>query len=143
MLPRLVVVDRHHRRLDVWRFKRLRNRYERTHHFDVTVGKAGSETAHGLYFVGNKSRTPDWRIPSDPDYNPDTWGTVVPFGAPGNPFAGGFISLAGKHTGIGIHGTSFDPRVGTASSHGCIRMRVNDLLTIYDQLKPGTPVYLD
>jgi lipoprotein-anchoring transpeptidase ErfK/SrfK len=141
MLPRLVVVDRAERMLELWEW-RPRGRYKRKLRFPVTVGKAGSRTQHGLYFVGPKSRRPDWNVPEDDDYPRELWGTVLKFGEPGNPFSAGFISLVGKQQGIGLHGTSFDPRVGTASSHGCIRLRDDDLLSIYDRMTAGTPVYL-
>ncbi len=66
-------------------------------------------------------------------------GKLIKFGEPGNPFYGGFISFHPKR-GIGIHGTSFPPRVGTRSSHGCIRMRKKDILNIYDRVPIGTRV---
>jgi lipoprotein-anchoring transpeptidase ErfK/SrfK len=142
MLPRLIVVDRGDRRLEVYRWRLGKGRYTRTFTCIVTVGKLGAETPHGLYFVQGKSRTPDWKMPANTDYPEEQWGKVFKFGEPGNPFDGGFISLAGRESGIGLHGTSFDPLVGTASSHGCVRMRTEDLLKIYDQCKTGTPVYL-
>lgn len=142
MLPRLLVVDRHDRRLDLYRWRSVKRRYTLSFTTEVTVGKVGAQTPHGLYFVQGKSRTPDWQVPPNPDYAKETWGDVYKFGELGNPFDGGFISLAGKETGIGLHGTSFDPQVGTASSHGCVRMVTKDLLKIYDLCKVGTPVYL-
>ncbi len=142
MLPRLVVVDRRKRKLDIYSWRLMKRRYKCTGTYPVTVGKVGSRTPHGLYFVEGKSRTPDWRMPYDPDYAKENWGRIYKFGELGNPFAGGFISLEGKETGVGLHGTSFDPMIGTASSHGCVRMRTPDLLAIYDQCTVGTPVYL-
>jgi lipoprotein-anchoring transpeptidase ErfK/SrfK len=142
VLPKLIVVDRDERRLDVYRWHLRKRTYRRTDTFLVTVGKFGAETPHGLYFVQGKSRTPDWEVPPNFDYAQETWGRVYKFGQPGNPFDGGFISLSGKEPGIGLHGTSFDPKVGTASSHGCVRMQTPDLLKIYDLCSVGTPVYL-
>lgn len=142
MLPRLIVVDRDERGLDLYRWKKTKRRYIRTFTCLVTVGKIGAETPHGLYFVQGKSPTPDWKVPRSKDYSEDQWGKVYKYGEPGNPFDGGFISLAGSETGIGLHGTSFDPQIGTASSHGCVRMRTPDLLKIYAQCGVGTPVYL-
>jgi L,D-transpeptidase ErfK/SrfK len=142
MLPRLLVVDRSTYTLDIYQWKLRKLRYQNTHTFLVTVGKEGSRTPHGLYFVENRTREPDWKIPIDPDYDPDAWGTTIPYGADGNPFANGFISLGGKEFGIGIHDTTFEPKVGTDSSHGCIRMLTVDFLEIYDLCPIGTPVYL-
>ena len=41
---------------------------------------------------------------------------------------------------IYIHGTSDEQRVGNAVSHGCIRMRNRDVVELFDQVAPGTPV---
>ena len=143
ILPRLIVVDREHYTLDLYEFKLRKRLYKRTERLIVTVGKEGSRTPHGLYFVGQKSRTPDWQIPPDPDYPESSWGTILEHGTVGNPFGpGGFISLVGKVHGVGIHDTSFPPNVGTDSSHGCIRTLTEDLLKIYDKCTEGTPVYL-
>ena len=142
MLPRLIVVDREEFKLDLYRWKVRKRQYERVRTFPVTVGKIGHETPHGMYFVQGKSRTPDWKVPPDPDYDRGSWGRIYKFGEPGNPFAAGFISLGGPESGIGLHGTSFDPQVGTASSHGCVRMQTEDLLKIYEHCHIGMPVYL-
>lgn len=142
MLPRLIVVDRAERQLDIYRWQRLKRRYRLATTYSVTVGKIGSRTPHGLYFVQAKTRTPDWKVPPGADYPTEMWNRIYKFGEEGNPFAGGFISLGGKTSGIGLHGTSFDPQVGTASSHGCVRLLTVDLLEMYDQCKIGTPVYL-
>lgn len=142
MTMRILVVDRPRFQLDIYRWSMLRRRYLLEGTYAVTVGKVGDETPHGMYFVESKTHTPDWKIPENPDYPKESWGTIVKFNEPGNPFAGGFISLGGEESGIGIHGTVFDPMVGTASSHGCVRMRTIDLLAIYGKCKKGTPVYL-
>src|SRR3954469_11410238 len=111
MLQRLIVVDRTTHQLDLYRWNPLKRRYKIEATYKVTVGKEGSRTPHGLYFVQGKSRPPDWQVPRNADYPEETWGRIYKFGTPGCPFAAGFISLAGKATGVGIHGTSFDPQV--------------------------------
>ena len=142
MLPRLIVVDRSKFTLDIFTWRLRTRRYHNTDTFLVTVGKQGSRTPHGLYFVQGKSRQPDWEVPPNPDYPEYLWGHIYRYGTDGNPFDAGFISLSGKESGIGIHGTSFDPKVGTESSHGCIRMRSEDLLKIYEKCKTDMPVYI-
>lgn len=142
LIPRILVVDRAERKLDVYRYLVRRRQYNLRATFDITVGKIGFETPHGMYFVQGKSRTPDWRVPQSPDYPSEMWGRIYRFGEDGNPFAGGFISLAGEESGIGLHGTSFDPKIGTASSHGCVRMRTEDLLKLYAKIGIETPVYI-
>ncbi len=39
-----------------------------------------------------------------------------------------------------IHGTSDEGRIGSAVSHGCIRMRNRDVIELFDGVAPGTPV---
>jgi lipoprotein-anchoring transpeptidase ErfK/SrfK len=42
--------------------------------------------------------------------------------------------------GIRIHGTWDDSSIGTAASHGCIRMHVQDSEELYPLVLIGTPV---
>jgi hypothetical protein len=44
--------------------------------------------------------------------------------------------------GYYIHGTPQEDTVGDSVSHGCIRMRADDLSTLYAAVSVGTPVYL-
>ena len=41
---------------------------------------------------------------------------------------------------IYIHGTPETEPMGRAASHGCIRMRNKDVIELFDQVRPGTPV---
>lgn len=43
---------------------------------------------------------------------------------------------------IYLHGTPPDQPMGVPASHGCIRLRNNDLLTVFQLALPGTPVWL-
>ncbi len=44
--------------------------------------------------------------------------------------------------GYAIHGTNDPASVGRAVSHGCIRMRNTDIVTLYDMVSVGTLVYI-
>lgn len=44
---------------------------------------------------------------------------------------------------IYIHGTPHEDQIGSAVSHGCIRMRSNDLIQLYDHVVPGTIVTIN
>jgi lipoprotein-anchoring transpeptidase ErfK/SrfK len=44
--------------------------------------------------------------------------------------------------GAGIHGTDETGSLGTAGSHGCIRMAIPDVIDLYDRVNVGTPVYI-
>ncbi len=41
---------------------------------------------------------------------------------------------------IYIHGTPDDDTIGTAASHGCIRLRNADVIELFDLVETGTPV---
>jgi lipoprotein-anchoring transpeptidase ErfK/SrfK len=67
-------------------------------------------------------------------------GTVVPPG-PLDPLKARFMSFEG---GAGIHG--IDPSeystIGHFASHGCVRMRIPDVISLYARTPVGTPVYI-
>jgi len=44
--------------------------------------------------------------------------------------------------GAGIHGTDDIGSLGSAASHGCVRMAVPDVIDLYDRVDVGTPVYI-
>jgi lipoprotein-anchoring transpeptidase ErfK/SrfK len=48
----------------------------------------------------------------------------------------------GVTDGVGIHGTGEPWTVGSRASHGCIRMRVPDVIALYPRVPVGTPVLL-
>ena len=48
----------------------------------------------------------------------------------------------GIYDGAGIHGTTARGSIGSAASHGCIRMLIEDVEELYDTVDVGTPVYI-
>jgi hypothetical protein len=42
-----------------------------------------------------------------------------------------------------IHGTNREDLIGTPFSHGCVCMRNDDIITLYDMIDVGTYVYID
>ena len=113
-------------------FKRLRV----VRSYRVAVGAAGYETPRGLHRVQSKQRNPAWHAPNRP-WAGDLAGQTIPPGDPRNPLKAAFIALGG---GVGFHGTANLASIGTAASHGCIRMRVPDVLSLYRNVPVGTPV---
>lgn len=109
--------------------------------FQIAVGKLGYETPVGMYFVEGKSTTPDWMAPYSDWVPEEDQGKIFPIEDPRNPFAGGFVSI-GNTDGVGFHGTKFDPQLGHAASHGCIRMAVDDFKRLYDRVPVGMPVFI-
>jgi lipoprotein-anchoring transpeptidase ErfK/SrfK len=48
----------------------------------------------------------------------------------------------GFFNGAGIHGTDESGSLGSAASHGCVRMAIPDVEQLYDQVSVGTPVFV-
>ena len=129
--PTVVTVSRSGFKLYLWKDLKL----EKT--FPVAVGMAGLETPAGLYSVQDKQTNPYWHVPNS------AWagklaGKTIPPG-PDNPIKARWMGLA---AGVGIHGTGAVDSLGSAASHGCIRMDPTDVIWLYDQVPVGTPVYI-
>ena len=62
-----------------------------------------------------------------------------PAGDPENPIKARWLGI---FDGAGIHGTDAVGSIGSAASHGCIRMRIPDVSELYDQVPVGAPVYI-
>jgi lipoprotein-anchoring transpeptidase ErfK/SrfK len=48
----------------------------------------------------------------------------------------------GFYNGAGIHGTDATWSIGTAASHGCIRMTIPDVEDLYVRVPLHTPIYV-
>jgi len=42
-----------------------------------------------------------------------------------------------------IHGTQHEDKIGTAASHGCVRMRNADVIELFEMVDEGTPVVIE
>ncbi len=100
--------------------------------YPIAVGKKGWETPKGDFKVIDMLENPSWEHPWN--------GTVIGPG-PENPLGDRWIGFwtDGKNF-IGFHGTPAEQLVGQAVSHGCIRMRNNDVRKLFEQVRVGTPV---
>jgi lipoprotein-anchoring transpeptidase ErfK/SrfK len=106
--------------------------------YGIAVGQVGLETPAGLYHIQNKAIDPAWSVPNS-DWAGDLAGTVVPGGTPENPLKARWM---GVYDGVGVHGTDANNSIGTAASHGCIRMRIPEVIELYDQVPVGAPIYI-
>jgi lipoprotein-anchoring transpeptidase ErfK/SrfK len=106
--------------------------------FRIAVGQVGLETPAGLYNIQNKAVNPAWHVP-DSDWAGDMAGKVIPGDDPSNPLKARWMGI---YDGAGIHGTDAEGSIGTAASHGCIRMRIPDVIELYDEVPVGAPVYI-
>ena len=72
-------------------------------------------------------------------------GTVIipPYGSPQRRHEGVLgVAKLEMYDGYYFHGTDNEASIGSAASHGCIRMRKDDVLWMYDNVPVGTPVYI-
>lgn len=101
--------------------------------YSIAVGRPGWETPIGDYTVKQKIRNPTWVHPLN--------GSVIPGGDPENPLGHAWIGFwtDGKNW-IGFHGTPNPESVGTAASHGCIRMYNHDVEELFNKVSLGTEV---
>lgn len=106
--------------------------------YPIAIGMIGLETPAGLYHVQNKAIDPAWSVPNSP-WAGSLAGQVIPGGAPDNPIKARWLGI---FAGAGIHGTSEDGSIGSAASHGCIRMHIADVEELYPQVPVGAPVYI-
>jgi lipoprotein-anchoring transpeptidase ErfK/SrfK len=130
--PIVLVADRANFRLRLYKRLRLAKEYI------VAVGAVGFDTPAGLYHIQNKAVDPAWSVPEEEWAGPLA-GTVVPGGVPENPLKERWLGI---YDGAGIHGTDQTYSLGSAASHGCIRMAIPDVIELYDQVPVGAPIYI-
>ena len=128
----VVTVDRSSFTLRLFKDLKLRKSYR------IAVGKVGLDTPAGLYNIQNKAVNPAWNVPNS-DWAGDLAGQVIPGGTPQNPLKARWLGI---YNGVGIHGTSERGSIGSNASHGCIRMLVEDVTDLYDDVPVGAPVYI-
>jgi len=106
--------------------------------YGIAVGQVGLETPAGLYHVQNKAVNPAWHVPNSA-WAGSLAGQVIPGGTAENPLKARWLGI---FDGAGIHGTDAVGSIGSAASHGCIRMRIPDVVELYDEVPVGAPVYI-
>jgi lipoprotein-anchoring transpeptidase ErfK/SrfK len=107
--------------------------------YTVAIGRVGLETPAGLYHIQNKAVNPAWTMPNSSWVAPKDRGKVVPGGTPENPLKARWLGI---FAGAGIHGTDETSSIGTAASHGCVRMRIPDVIDLYPRVPVGSPIYI-
>lgn len=104
--------------------------------YGVAVGAVGYTTPAGSFRIQSKQVNPAWTAPNSP-WAGELAGTTTPGGTAGNPLKARWMGVNGS---IGIHGTGQPWSIGSRASHGCIRMRVPDVIALYKRVRIGTPV---
>jgi lipoprotein-anchoring transpeptidase ErfK/SrfK len=106
--------------------------------YPVAVGMAGLETPAGIRHVLDKQVDPTWHVPNSP-WAGSLAGQTIPPSDPRDPLKARLLDLG---DGFAIHGTAEDWSIGSAASHGCIRMHVSDVIDLYPRVPVGTPVLI-
>lgn len=105
--------------------------------YGVAVGAPGFSTPRGNFVITLKRYMPTWSNPGS------AWAAGMPKTippGPQNPLGTRAMNLDAP--GIRIHGTSKDSSIGTAASHGCLRMHRWDVEELYEKVDVGTPVFI-
>ena len=129
--PSYLTLDRSTFTLRLWEDLKLARTYT------VAVGMEGLETPEGLYEIQAKEENPVWHVPESA-WAGDLAGQTIPPG-PSNPIKARWMAI---YEGAGIHGTEETSSLGSAASHGCVRMAIPDVEELYDQVEVGTPIFI-
>jgi len=129
--PSYLTLDRSSFTLRLWEGLKLAKTYT------VAVGMEGLETPEGLYAIQEKAENPTWNVPES-DWAGSLAGQSIPPG-PSNPIKARWMGI---YEGAGIHGTEETYSLGSAASHGCVRMAIPDVEELYDRVEVGTPIYI-
>ncbi|HEX5591843.1 MAG TPA: L,D-transpeptidase/peptidoglycan binding protein [Solirubrobacterales bacterium] len=129
--PSYLTLDRATFTLRLWQHLKLAKEYT------VAVGMEGLETPEGLYAIQEKEENPVWHVPMS-DWAGSLAGQTIPPG-PSNPIKARWMGI---YEGAGIHGTEETYSLGSAASHGCVRMAIPDVEELYDLVEVGTPIYI-
>jgi lipoprotein-anchoring transpeptidase ErfK/SrfK len=105
--------------------------------YTIAVGRQGLETPAGEYTVTDKQIDPSWHVPNS-SWAGSLAGQVIPPG-PQDPLKARWIGIT---DGAGIHGTEELGSLGTAASHGCIRMAIPDVIELYNLTPYGSKIFI-
>ncbi len=129
--PTVVTIDRAGFRLHLFKHLKLVKSYP------IAVGRQGLETPTGLYPVNDKQVNPYWHVPNS-SWAGKLAGKTIPPG-PNDPIKARWIGITG---GAGIHGTTETGSLGSAASHGCIRMAIPDVIELFPRVPYGSMIYV-
>ncbi len=104
--------------------------------YRVAVGSSEYPTPTGQFVVQTMQKNPSWNVPNSA-WAGSLAGQTIPGGAPGNPLVARWIGFNGS---VGFHGTADGGSLGSAASHGCVRMDPSDVIDLFTHVDVGTPV---
>jgi lipoprotein-anchoring transpeptidase ErfK/SrfK len=132
----LLVCYRRERRLELWDTSKPDSDPTLDKEYVIAVGAKGYRTDPGVYRINSKDPSPIWTKPRSSWVPKAEWGQVVGDDDPANPIVARWLGF-GK-TGEGLHGTRSLESLGTAASHGCIRLDPKDIIELYPLVPKGT-----
>lgn len=97
--------------------------------------KIGAGAPHGTVFktaINTKKIAPIFKKPVPQEQQQDLITTRI--------FQLDGLEERNRHSsrrGIWVHGTPYEGNIGTACSHGCVRMRNKDMCELYELVEPG------
>ena len=106
--------------------------------FGVAVGQPAYPTPEGRFRIQDKQIDPVWSVPNSP-WAGELGGSTVAGGSAANPLKARWMGIT---DGVGIHGTGDDYSIGSAASHGCIRMHVADVKRLYPLVPVGATIVI-
>ncbi|CDX33473.1 ErfK/YbiS/YcfS/YnhG family protein [Mesorhizobium sp. ORS 3359] len=132
--PGTIVIDTHQN------FLYLVEKNGKARRYGVGTGKPGFEWS-GTHKITDKKVWPDWRPPAEMIKREAAKGRYLPTylaGGMENPLGARALYLG--TTEYRIHGTNQPWTIGGAVSSGCIRMRNEDVVDLYERVNVGTTV---
>lgn len=109
--------------------------------FPVAIGKHPYLTPTGKFRINEMVENPDWVVFDWKDPKKKL-GRIPP--GPKNPLGLRWIGFASAHGWeIGFHGTPKPELLGQAVSHGCVRMKNEDVVKVYSKVSIGTTVIVE
>lgn len=129
-----IVINLPQRRLFLFRGGSLKDSYP------IAVGSGGWRTPIGEFNIREMEVDPSWEVPKSIQAEMASKGKrVLTRVAPGpdNPLGTRWIGLTPS---IGIHGTNAPSSIFKYSTHGCIRMSIEDVEHLFAQVTKGDPV---
>lgn len=109
--------------------------------FPIGIGREGWDTPVGVMHIIEKTVNPTWNVPQSIRDDRAKEEVFLPKSVPPGPDnpLGGYRMRLSKPTYL-VHGTNDYRGVGRRSSSGCLRLYPEDIETLFERVKVGTPV---
>lgn len=108
--------------------------------FPVGVGRIANQWTGSTYITA-KYTDPSWIPPARMRRDKPRLPPFIPGGSPQNPMGVAAMTLAGGE--LSIHGTNEPNSIGHSVPYGYIRMLNDDIESLYQRVRVGTPVIVE